>query len=130
AADPKLAEVLVALLREAPTRSSPLRRDTAAVMPVDLDSRLQLVRIEDVKTLDVEPIFDPAIWAGLEQLVRERRESIRLEEAGLDPSRTALFVGQPGVGKSLAARWLARELAVPLLVLDLAAVMSSFLGRT
>jgi AAA+ superfamily predicted ATPase len=30
----------------------------------------------------------------------------------------------------MAARWLARELERPLLVLDLAAVMSSFLGRT
>jgi SpoVK/Ycf46/Vps4 family AAA+-type ATPase len=30
----------------------------------------------------------------------------------------------------LAAKWLARELSLPLLVLDLAAVMSSFLGRT
>lgn len=128
--DPKLAEALMELLREAPTRSSPLRRDVAAAMPVDLDSRLQLVRVEEVKTLHVEPVFDPLIWAGLEQLVRERRDLKRLEAAGLDPSRTALFVGSPGVGKSLAARWLARELGVPLLVLDLAAVMSSFLGRT
>src|SRR5665213_3572636 len=36
----------------------------------------------------------------------------------------------PGVGKTLAARWIARELHRPLLTLDLSAVMSSFLGRT
>lgn len=128
--DPELSEALMALLRESPTRSSPLRREAAQAMPVDLDSRLQLVRMEEVKVLDVEPVFAPALRAGLEQLVGERRDMRRLAAAGLDPSRTALFVGMPGVGKSLAARWLARELAVPLLVLDLAAVMSSFLGRT
>jgi len=128
--DPRLSEALMALLREAPTRSSPLRRDAATAMPVDLDSRLQLVRIEEVKALDVEPVFERELCVGLEQLVAERRDKKRLEAAGLDPSRTALFVGRPGVGKSLAARWLARELGVPLLVLDLAAVMSSFLGRT
>jgi SpoVK/Ycf46/Vps4 family AAA+-type ATPase len=41
-----------------------------------------------------------------------------------------LFTGPPGVGKTLAARHLAVELNVPLLVLDLASVISSFLGRT
>ena len=39
-------------------------------------------------------------------------------------------MGPPGVGKTLAARWLAYQLERPLLTLDLAAVMSSFLGRT
>jgi AAA+ superfamily predicted ATPase len=34
------------------------------------------------------------------------------------------------VGKTLSARWLARRLNRPLLILDLAAVMSSLLGRT
>lgn len=129
-ADPQFSEALMALLRESPTRSSPLRRDAAPAMPVDLDSRLHLVRIEDVTALDVEPVFEPRLWAALEQLVGERRDRSRLDSAGLDPSRTALFVGRPGVGKSLAARWLARELGVPLMILDLAAVMSSFLGRT
>lgn len=41
-----------------------------------------------------------------------------------------VFTGPPGVGKTLAARWLAVQLHRPLLILDLASVMSSFLGRT
>jgi SpoVK/Ycf46/Vps4 family AAA+-type ATPase len=51
-------------------------------------------------------------------------------ETGLEPTRTALFTGPPGVGKTMAARWVARMLKRPLVVLDLAAVMSSYLGRT
>ncbi len=53
-----------------------------------------------------------------------------LAQANLYPARSLLFVGPPGVGKTLSARWLARELNMPLVTLDLAAVMSSFLGRT
>lgn len=128
---PALADQLVTLLRDAPTRSSPLRREAAAPpVPVDLDTRLQLIRAQAVHELDVEPVYAESVWAALHQLVAERRERDALEAKGLAPTRTALFTGAPGVGKTLGAKWLARELQMPLLTLDLSAVMSSFLGRT
>jgi len=127
---PELSEGLATLLRELPSRTSPLRGEAAAPIPVDLDTRLELVRYEPSPYLDVEPIYPPQTWEVLQQIVSERRNRERLENVGLAPTRTALFTGLPGVGKSLAARWLARELSLPLLVIDLAAVMSSFLGRT
>ncbi|NQT92542.1 MAG: AAA family ATPase [Lentisphaerae bacterium] len=48
----------------------------------------------------------------------------------MTPTKSAIFTGEPGVGKTLAARSIASKLGVPLLILDLTAVMSSFLGRT
>lgn len=127
---PELAEQLKALLRASPTRQSPLRRDNPSPLPVDVDSRLQLVRCEHVTELDVEPILDEGVRQQLRQIVTERKNYSRLAEAGLTPTNTALFTGPPGVGKTLCARWLAKELEVPLLILDLSAVMSSLLGRT
>lgn len=127
---PDLASELSKLLQESPTRSSPLRRQVAAPVPVDLESRLQLLRIEDDPSIDVEPIWEPSVQRFLEQILSERRHFDQLTEQGLSPTRSIIFTGPPGVGKTLAARWIARELHRPLLTLDLSAVMSSFLGRT
>ena len=127
---PDIASELNKLLQESPTRQSPLRRQAEAPVPVDLESRLQLLRVETTPTLDVEPIWDAGVKRALEQLIFERRRDQELIKQGLSPTRSIIFTGPPGVGKTLAARWVARELNRPLLTLDLSAVMSSFLGRT
>ncbi len=127
---PAVAAQLTGLLQEAPTRQSPLRREATAPVPVDLESRLQLLRIEETPALDVEPIWEAGVKRSLDQILSERQRDEELFKQGLSPTRSIIFTGPPGVGKTLAARWIARELHRPLLTLDLSAVMSSFLGRT
>ena len=129
---PEFAEQLSGMLREHARSVSPLKSSTMESIPVDSDSRLQLLRPEYPVRLDVEPIWEENVRKALEQLVAEREEhaQVRLQDAGLHPTKSIIFTGPPGVGKTLAARWIARALDRPLLVLDLSAVMSSFLGRT
>ena len=128
--DSEISIALIELLRESPTRSSPLRDTGEVAVPVDMESRFQLVRLEEKPVLAHEPVYADQVRTALERLVREREKIPMLLEAGLDPTRTVLFTGPPGVGKTLAARWIARETGRPLLTLDLSAVMSSYLGRT
>lgn len=127
---PEAARGLAELLQEAPSRSSPLRRSEVPAVPVDLDTRLQLVRVESPVQLSVEPIYEESTRRNFEELIAEHRQGSALAARGLTPTRTALFTGPPGVGKTLGARWVAHELGLPLVILDLSAVMSSFLGRT
>lgn len=127
---PDLGHRLSQLLQQSPTRQSPLRSEAVAAIPVDRDSRLQLLRHEPPGSLEIEPIWSPQVADQLAQIVSEHLRSSDLLAQGLSPTRTALLTGPPGVGKTLAARWLAIQLNRPLLTLDLSAVMSSFLGRT
>ncbi|MBF4632614.1 ATP-binding protein [Clavibacter michiganensis subsp. phaseoli] len=125
---PSFARAIVETLRDGPVRSA--GSGVSIDQPLDADSRLPLIREEDPVVIVNEPILDAGIAGALQQIIDEHSSRERLLESGLAPTRTALLVGAPGVGKTLAARWIARELGLPLLVLDLSSVMSSFLGRT
>lgn len=127
---PEMSAAIVDLLRESPTRSAAAASSTTLSQPVDAETRLRLVREENPVVLLTEPIFPTDVESSIQQLLAEHESPEVLLRAGLAPTRTALFVGPPGVGKTLAARWLARSLDRPLIVLDLASVMSSFLGKT
>lgn len=121
---------LTSLMHDLPNQTAPTRSKSFNAIPVDLDSRLQLLRFEPSPLVEYDPIWTDEVRVPLMQIIEERNQLKDLSNAGLSPTKTVLFVGKPGVGKTLAARWLATQLKLPLLVLDLSAVMSSFLGRT
>ncbi len=135
---PELAAQLEQTLKNSQTRGvgGVLRRSdfaptqTAGPTPVDSDSKLALVREFDDRQGLQQPLLSGAVQRQLESIVLERQESGRLSARGITPTRSAILVGPPGVGKTLSARWIAARLGKPLWVLDLTAVMSSLLGRT
>jgi SpoVK/Ycf46/Vps4 family AAA+-type ATPase len=113
-----------------PTADSVLRNKFLKNIPFDKDNRLNLIQYHEPAPLPSEPIFEASIQASLQQIILEQEKRKQLEMQNVTLSKSLLFFGPPGVGKTLSAKWLAWQLDVPLLVLDLSAVMSSFLGRT
>ena len=134
--DPELAEQMDLYLRaKTPRSSAPMRKVTqpalpTQTLPVDDESRLSLLKVFKDEPNREQPLLSLDLEETLSQLIQERRQTERLASMGLSPTRSAIFVGPPGVGKTLTARWLASQLGVPLYVLDLTAVMSSLLGRS
>lgn len=134
--DPELAVQMDLYLRaKMPRTSAPMRKATPPAtsghaLPVDDESRLSLLKVFKDTADREQPLLSVDLEETLSQLIQERRQTERLALMGLNPTRSAIFVGPPGVGKTLTARWLASQLDVPLYVLDLTAVMSSLLGRS
>jgi len=131
---PELAKEIETHLRsKQPRGHSTFRKNTHSTpsqpLPVDDESRLSLL-----KTVTGKPAHDPLlseeVKQSISQLIHERKNIGTLEKAGLTPTRSAIFVGKPGLGKTLTSQWLASQLDMPLYVLDLTAVMSSLLGRS
>lgn len=76
------------------------------------------------------PILPDIVFNAIERLLQERSGIDALEEAGLEPTRSVLLVGPPGVGKTMTAGYVATRLGLPLVSLDLVSVMSSLLGQS
>lgn len=111
-------------------RGMPAVESNEASLPVDDDSRLALIRVFDDRKGLPPPILSASVQDSIQAIIQERQERERLAARGISPTRSAILVGPPGVGKTLSARWIASALGKPLWVLDLTAVMSSLLGKT
>ena len=74
--------------------------------------------------------FRPETQHALDSILIEYRAANRLAQHGLRPKVRFLFWGPPGCGKTAAAVWLANSLSLPLGIVRLGALITSFVGET
>jgi SpoVK/Ycf46/Vps4 family AAA+-type ATPase len=133
---PDLAKQIESFLRNKPARTNSALRKVAQfafhnqALPTEEEGHRALLKIFKDKPNSEPPLLSTDVGEMLNQLIQERRRFKYLASRGLHPTRSAIFFGKPGVGKTLTARWLAAQLEVPFFVLDLTTVMSSLLGKT
>ena len=124
-----LANELETILSFQSTQKRPLQVAALKPLPKSRDD-LPLLRLENPRlTLD-DLVLKPASRALLLDVVREFRSGAVLQAHGLRPRSRLLFVGPPGCGKTVTAEAIASELGFALARVNLATVVSSFLGET
>lgn len=104
------------------------RQQATALTPLPSASGL-LSMPSERSTLD-DMILASIVREHLDRVVLEQRRRFDLLASNLRPASKLLFVGPPGVGKSMAARALAHAVGLPLFRVELHEVIGSHLGET
>lgn len=98
-------------------------------LPRDKETRSRLVQIEEpIQRLD--PILDNKTRSELDDFLKERCLIEKFLSENVRPPNSILLHGKPGVGKTYIAKWLSYKLQMPMVTLDLANSISSYLGRS
>ncbi len=121
-ASPKFARELRRLSEKAPQTVAQF----VALHP-DMTSLLSMshptVKLEDM-ILDRETRF------SIDRVLQEHIARDRLVKHNLSPMRKLLFVGPPGVGKTMGAQAIASAMSLPLFRVEMSGLIDSYLGNT
>lgn len=98
--------------------------------PTDRERNLPLLSIrEPLRRMD-DVVLSDETHSTLEELLQEHHHTERLASYGLRAADRLLFYGPPGCGKTLTSEVIASELGMPLAIVRIDAVVSSYLGET
>jgi SpoVK/Ycf46/Vps4 family AAA+-type ATPase len=99
-------------------------------LPEDKERGLALLQIkEPLRSID-DVILSDENRSLLDEILEEHHRLEILKSNGLFPADRLLFCGPPGCGKTLSAEVVASELGLPLAIVRIDSVVSSFLGET
>lgn len=102
----------------------------ASDMPSNKDNGLALLEERPVVREEKDIVLSEATQSLFTEILNEHNRADVLRSYGLQPAQKLLFCGPPGCGKTLAAEVIAHSLSLPLVLVRLDSVISSFLGET
>ena len=102
----------------------------ASEMPSSKDNGIALLEERPVMREEKDIVLSTATQSLLTEILNEHNRADVLRSYGLQPAQKLLFCGPSGCGKTLAAEVIAHSLSLPLVLVRLDSVISSFLGET
>lgn len=113
--------------------SKPIPHHHAALverLPTDRERGLPLLQIKEPLRRLEDVVLSDDTSSLLDELLQEHHRVELLKSHGLFPADRLLFCGPPGCGKTLTAEVIAGELSLPLAIVRIDSVISSYLGET
>lgn len=101
-----------------------------ADLPANKDNGLPLLEARPVVREEKDIVLSDTTQSALDEILMEHNRADVLRSYGLQPAQKLLFCGPPGCGKTLAAEVIAHNLSLPMMLVRLDSVISSFLGET
>jgi SpoVK/Ycf46/Vps4 family AAA+-type ATPase len=98
--------------------------------PVDRERNIALLDLREPTRRLGDVILSDDTRSAIEEVLQEHHHKDRLATYGLRAADRLLFYGPPGCGKTLTAEAIASELGLPLAIVRIDAVVSSYLGET
>jgi len=99
-------------------------------LPKDREYGIPLLQIKEPARRLEDVVLSDENSSLLEEILQELHKSEVLKSYGLYPVDRLLFCGPPGCGKTLTAEVVASELGLPLSIVRIDSVVSSYLGET
>lgn len=115
------------------SRAQPVGETLGRNTPVPVDRETAAPLAEIIYPSDITarpPLFNPIVTQAVGTITDEWANFDALSEIDIAPSKTCLIYGAPGTGKTRLALWIARELGLPVVLVKLDGLVSSFLGTT
>lgn len=104
--------------------------DAMKVIPIDTDSRLQIVEVHPFDEDRHNVVLDHMVEKQINEFINIIKHRSELEFAGVDIKKTLLLHGKPGCGKTSIAHYISEQTGLPLVVARLDGIVSSLLGST
>jgi SpoVK/Ycf46/Vps4 family AAA+-type ATPase len=102
-----------------------------APLPVDRETAAPLAEvIYPADIANAAPLFNEAVNQAVSTIVEEWLHFEAMSDIDIQPSRTCLIFGAPGTGKTRLAFWIAKQMNLPVVLVKLDGLVSSFLGTT
>jgi SpoVK/Ycf46/Vps4 family AAA+-type ATPase len=124
----KLSEKIVAALRH--SHGVAVYKDELFETPVDADTRLDIATVIMPSDIQLDISVHDSIRHSISEFVKLAKSKRKLQQSGLDINLSLLLYGPPGCGKTSIAKFVAKELDMPLITARFDSLISSLLGNT